>query len=298
MRLYLGVPKSQVIPGQYGYALAHEVIQDPEFLLSLSLTNNVILDNGADEMGEGMGGHELAYLLGKVSPEYLILPDVLGNGMETWSRGVAFLTNLRRVVDCGVKFIGVAQGQDWGEFYETYNHWLTNPAVHTIGIPYDIDFDVPGCSFDEEDEELFTNGMKRASRRIQVMRNLLLDEEVGKPFHLLGSNDLWEMTLLYKDYPELLPHIESHDTTSPYAAAQAGVRFEHISEDVYLFGQEKNWSTLDFRQTTWDYDLLKWNIECYLEVCQVPKTEHWRYLPYERDKFRLLRGPVDLGLDE
>lgn len=290
MRLYIGQPASEIIPGSYGYALAHECYKDSEMILSYATTKNVILDNGADELGTGMSGGEYIYLLGKISPEYAILPDVLGNGPATVLNGITLLDQVGRVKDLGIKWIGVSQGQDWGEFVETHMHWWKSEDVSVIGIPYDIDFDVPGCSFTDDEEEIYTNGMKRAMRRLTTLERLIEGDSNPKKFHLLGSNDLWEMSILHSDYSHLLPYIESHDTTAPYSATQSGVKFEN-HDGLYMFGQEKNWAPLDFSQTNWGRELLFYNLDCYLRACRVPKNEYWMYLPVSG--LKLIRGNAD-----
>ena len=79
MKLYLGAPFAHLEDTTPGYALAHEMKNDIVIDQYRNL-NGLILDNGADELGEGQGGHRLTYLAGRLEPQILILPDVLQIG--------------------------------------------------------------------------------------------------------------------------------------------------------------------------------------------------------------------------
>jgi len=77
------------------YALAHECLVSQESVeFYRDSSKFVILDNGADELGEGMRGTEYLRLVSEIQPDVVILPDVLSNGFETRERGLQFLSEV------------------------------------------------------------------------------------------------------------------------------------------------------------------------------------------------------------
>ena len=70
MDLYLGSPHRYIKRVGLGYALSHEMDNTTTIEVYKSL-NKLILDNGADELGEGQGGLRLAYLAGRLNPNWI-----------------------------------------------------------------------------------------------------------------------------------------------------------------------------------------------------------------------------------
>ncbi len=105
--------------GSYRYTLAHECRSDRYLERAKRQDARYhILDNGADELGEGMSGSEYSSLINEIDPDELILPDVLGNTDETQKRGLSFLEELDR--PAGMKVMAVAQGLQFNEWMNCY----------------------------------------------------------------------------------------------------------------------------------------------------------------------------------
>ncbi len=83
--------------GSYSYALAHECLRHPEYMTRCKVAAGIkylILDNGADELGEGLRGIDFENILFAVKPSEVIAPDVIGDSKETEVRTVQFLETL------------------------------------------------------------------------------------------------------------------------------------------------------------------------------------------------------------
>src|SRR5947209_1926868 len=97
MLISVNGPRDQMVSYDWGnecYALAHECLKSQEaveYYREHRDGRSMILDNGADELGVGMSGEELRYLIGAFEPTLVILPDVLKNGPVTVFRSDRFL---------------------------------------------------------------------------------------------------------------------------------------------------------------------------------------------------------------
>ena len=242
--------------GSFKYGLAHEALKNEEYknyLESSASEYFTILDNGADELGEGLSGSELLDLAEYIVPSELILPDVLGDSEATLKNSYDFLTKYRTSL-VGLSLMAVPQGKTLNEWVTCFRRFNEDPSINTIGVPYDIDFDVTQELFSQEDygsivsyldrvpslrlctvDESSTKTKKRARRRLNLVRLLFKFGLVSKPIHLLGMNDLWELDQYSKIQTKL---IRSNDTTAPFACSKR--RWE------YLDSGEKDWPALDF----------------------------------------------------
>jgi len=268
--LYIGKPHRYVGPNQLGYALSHEMNNEAT-IERYSKTNRLILDNGADELGEGEGGMRLAYLAGRLNPEFVILPDVLHKDKETRKRGIKFYTSMR---DAGYdgKFISVIQAKTLDKGLESYKFWAKSGMVDRIGVTYDTKI------VGHEDYALEFSWGKRISF-LYKLAPLYEKYEIG--IHMLGTLDVHEMYLLnhYDEFKKygIYQMIESHDTTAPWACP---TKFYAGTNRIH-FDREKNWERLKFSRKFEPSKLgiAYWNVVCYLAACKIP-LERWKeYIP-------------------
>lgn len=207
--------------GSMSYGLAHEAARSSGYLdrlVQFGLTDRyLILDNGADELGEGMDGDDFYELVQQVKPDEIILPDVIQNPEETLKRGKAFLE--RDLKDLTV--MAVAQGKSFDDWINNYLTWTADDRVHVLGIPYDIDFDISPDR--EPSPEHFNKTEIRALRRYNLISYLDSHKLMNKPAHLLGMNNLEELRL---HVVSGFPMIRSNDTTAPFGSALVGRRWE------------------------------------------------------------------------
>ena len=245
--VYLGAPVNMIKRTGLGYALAHEMDTNTTIEIYRSL-NRLILDNGADELGEGQGGLRLAYLAGRL----------------TRKRGEKFYNEMKDSGYTG-KFMSVIQAKTLEKGLKSYEFWSKSGMVDRIGVTYDTQIDVV-------DYKIPTWG-----KRLEFLRCLADSKEFfngnGTGIHLLGTLEVAELFKLTRnpDYKLVLNIVDSHDTTAPYAC---DTRF--IAEDIISFGRKKDWKPLQFHKhkSKEQEEIAYWNIACYLTACMVP-FDHW-----------------------
>lgn len=226
------------------YGLAHEALRSPVYLNQLKKSDKyLILDNGADELGAGLSGGELWSLFQDIDPEELILPDVLGDSKETIENSEKFFYDFVADNTEALKknFMFVIQGQTFEEWSECFKYARDTKIANVIGVPYDIDFDVPGVEVEGNKSQL------RAARRAKLVE-FVVENGLKKPIHLLGFNNLQEFENYHK--PEYKKILRSNDTTAPFAAAAEGIRLSDRPEGP------KDWKPLDF-DVQWERELDK-----------------------------------------
>lgn len=275
MKLYLGAPFAHLEKTSPGYALAQEM-NDDKIIEQYRGYSNLILDNGADELGSGQGGHRLTYLAGRLHPELLILPDVLHNDKKTHKRGKKYLTKVREAGYKG-KTMAVIQATTYDGFVDSYFDWVEH--VDVIGVTYDTKIVV-----------------NHAEHRVFPWSNrLTLLEQFATNFafiegtvHLLGTLEVEEMYELTRNdrYEGVRLLVGSHDTTAPWAC---NTRFS--TEGAINFGRAKDWTPLDFH-SKFKGERLKiahWNVACYLTACKIPFREWKNYMPSDQADYYYYR---------
>ena len=275
MKLYLGAPFAHLESTSPGYALAHEMTSD-KIIDQYRGYSDLILDNGADELGEGQGGHRLTYLAGRLQPEILILPDVLHDDKKTHKRGKKYLTKIREAGYKG-KTMAVVQATTYDEFVDSYFSWEGH--VDSIGVTYDTKIIV------NQSEHRVFPWSNRLTLLEQFSTNFAFTEGT---VHLLGTLDVEEMYyLMRKDRFEGVRYlVGSHDTTAPWAC---DTRFK--TTGPIHFGRAKDWKPQDFH-SVFKGERLKvahWNVACYLTACKVPFVEWKNYLPTDQADFYFYR---------
>jgi hypothetical protein len=268
MDLYLGAPVAHLHPTGPGYALAHEMTNNTVIEKYRPL-NKLILDNGADELGTGQGGMRLAYLTGRLQPNFLILPDVLHKDKTTREKGEAFYEEMKSSGYQG-KYMGVIQSKSLKKALESYEWWAKSGIVDRIGITYDTQ--VPNRYYPEW----------KWGGRLNLLVNIW-ESKVYKRnpmgVHLLGTLDVHELFILshWVEFSEMFSTmVESHDTTMPYAC---DTLFEVGGSSIEL-GRKKDYPKLDFKQT-FDRDRLavaEFNVAAYLAACKVSPDDWSHYL--------------------
>ena len=272
MKLYLGAPFAHLENTSPGYALAHEMTSD-KIIDQYRKYGDLILDNGADELGEGQGGHRLAYLAGQLNPEILILPDVLHDNKKTKKRGIKFMKKMK---DAGYegKFMAVNQATNYDDFVDAHHFWFMN-GVDLMGVTYDTRIVV-----NQAEHRVFTWSNRLTVLEQFTANNSFLEGSV----HLLGTLEVEEMYyLMRKDrFEGVRLIVGSHDTTAPWAC---DTRFK--TTGPIQFGRSKDWKSQDFHSvfTGERLRVAHWNVACYLMACKIPFIEWKNYLPADQADF-------------
>lgn len=268
MDLYLGAPFAHIHPTSPGYALAHEMIGNTVIEKYRALPK-LILDNGADELGVGQSGMRLAYLAGRLQPNFLILPDVLHKDKLTRKKGEKFFEEIKGSGYQG-KFIGVIQAKTLEKGLESYSWWAKSGIVDRIGITYDTK--IPNQYYTE-----FEWG-----NRLNFLSEIILSKAYRKNpmgVHLLGTLDVHELYVLnhYKEFSDIINYmVESHDTTMPYAC---DTKF-FVNDYSIQLGRKKDYARQDFKAKFMGERLetIEWNVAAYLAACKVEPSMWSTYL--------------------
>lgn len=268
--------------GSLFYGLAHEAQKSEKYKSWLTKRasehhRDVILDNAADELGVGLAGQGLFDLANEIKPQELILPDVLQDSEQTLKNTFDFYNTFFDEVSeqSRPRFMVVAQGETLEEYLYCLKEFYAWGKYDVLGVPYDIEFDVPadgftqavnletlknfdGLSFVSPED---TRTVKRAKRRLNLIRYLQKLNLLVKPIHLLGMNNLKELKAY--QYSTARNWIRSNDTTAPFAAAK--------TELTWSLGEsgEKNWDALDF-EVNWTIEqerVARRNLFFYVEAC-------------------------------
>jgi len=275
VELYLGAPFEHLNRTGNGYALAHEM-DNNKIIETYRAMKNLILDNGADELGIGQKGSRLAYLAGRLQPNFIILPDVLQKEKKTRDASVEFYESM---IGSGYhgKYMAVIQAKNLKSGIESYDFWVKSGIVDRIGITYDTKI-----------KGVYSKGWKWGNR-LSFLNELVKSKQYKKNpmgLHLLGTLEVQELYVLthHKEFEEIYSAIESHDTTSPWACPTPFV----IRRDGIEFGRQKDWTPQDFdaKYEETRLNVAYWNVAAYLTACKVPFVEWRKYLPLDvADKY-------------
>jgi hypothetical protein len=268
MDLYLGAPFSHIHATSPGYALAHEMTGNT-FIEKYKALQKLILDNGADELGEGQSGMRLAYLAGRLQPNFLILPDVLHKDKLTRQKGEKFYEQMQGSGYNG-KYIGVIQAKSLEKGLKSYEWWAKSGMVDRIGITYDTK--IPNTSYREFEWGGRLNFLTK-------LRDSKIYNKYPIGLHLLGTLDVHELYVL-NYYPEFSTIINdmvaSHDTTMPYACDTAF----YAGEGAILLDRPKDYPRQNFKSTLEGerLEIALWNVAAYLTACKIDPKMWSQYL--------------------
>ena len=198
--------------GDIEFALAHIALKSKEyreyFYQVAHLGRFVILDNGAFEEGDPVTQENLLELVTEMRPSEIIAPDKLHRAKETIDLTLAFLDSLPEHFPSKVQ--AVAQGETFEAFKECYYMWLCDPRVHTIGVPFHLDYW-------QLSESPTKNMYLNRTKAIEILNECF---SPGKPHHCLGMSDPIELSILKK-----FSFIRSCDSTSAFVHGARGIRY-------------------------------------------------------------------------
>lgn len=178
----------------------------------------VILDNGIMELGHTVSEADLADVARAVQPALITPPEVLGDGPETTALTIDFIQRWSdlEIPDC-TQVLGVVHGQDWSSWLETYRYFHDAlPAVARIGIPYDMQFEVPGVSREEALNDMHWMVLNRI-RAVELLHEEGLSDKAA---HLLGCIDAIELLSQSR-----FDFVVSNDSSTVFVTTQRGERY-------------------------------------------------------------------------
>lgn len=168
------------------------------------LTKNkfTILDNGANE-GKALTHEALAEASKLISANEVVLPDVLGNALETYDASIAYLKHYRMPEQ---QYMGVVQGDTKEELKSLIGMYAVAGDVTTLGIPRLL--------------------MNRIHKSVRLDIAIWIEAEFPKRFqvHFLGASGLWPKEPYYAARYEL--RVRSIDTSLPFNYGLQGVQLQ------------------------------------------------------------------------
>jgi len=248
MQVALEIPTSiikQIRPlTDYDFALAQLVLTDKKYAKAYANRGNrfLILDNGADELGNPVSAEDLLRAAKLVNPDIVVVPDASNNVITTINNFREFLKR-----DVPYKLMGAVQGKTIDECMSCVIEFFTSDKLDRIGIPFDI-----MC---ERSDPL----VKLSSYRREVVAAI---SKLGCPIHLLGVS-LPEELKAYKD----LELVRSVDTGTPILYALRGTKFG--SGVSYSKATPTSVQTFDYNIKTLSkeqFNIIQYNIT-YLKRC-------------------------------
>lgn len=118
----------------YKMALAHVAKEDRRYFEFFKETEGfTILDNGAAELGEGVGFDSFYEMAMKLEPDEIVVPDVLLDAEATIQRAQDFYES-GMYLGPWDRRMGVPQGKTLEEYRESLAYFLEQEWVTTIGI--------------------------------------------------------------------------------------------------------------------------------------------------------------------
>lgn len=188
----------------------------------------VTQDTAVFELEESLPGPQLIDMAESLGVSEMVTPEVLLSAEQSKVKLEEFLTH-RQKVGSKLPLLSVVQGTSLEELFRYWAYLLNLDEVSTIGVPFDIDFDM-----------YVTRGvrsptLRRVLNRVEIVRMAEKSNLLRKPVHLLGLADGVELQF-YKH-----PMIRSNDSSSA---------FVHGAEMIYYtdrgLPQEKIKTKLDF----------------------------------------------------
>jgi len=237
--------------------LLHKILEDKDYAEMVcefaGCGEFTYLDNSCFELGESLDNDILYEWFTRLEPNYVVLPDVLGDKKRTLERSLEFVNDYPDTIIHGMPVI---QGSTPDEMIECYNDFMKFEVGHEGGI---LGFPIIGIPFVyswiDKDPTL------QANERIKLLEKM--DKEcINKSLkhHLLGTWQAREFAH-YRNYD----WIHSIDTSNPVMSALDGTPYAGIHGLT-----QKPKSTFDsvynMKEEDINLDLLYYNVDTFREI--------------------------------
>ena len=242
------IDEHQDFISDYQFVLLHKILEDKDYAEMVcefaGCGEFTYLDNSCFELGESLDNDILYEWFTRLEPDYVVLPDVLGDKKRTLERSFEFVDAYPDTVIHGMPVI---QGSTPDEMIECYNEFMKF-GFPIIGIPFVY-------SWIDKDPTLQANG------RIKLLEKM--DKEcINKNLkhHLLGTWQAREFAH-YRNYK----WIHSIDTSNPVMSALDGTPYAGIHG---LTQKPKSTfdSVYDMKEEDINLDLLYYNVDTFREI--------------------------------
>lgn len=206
--------------GDFHLALSHLLERDRVNAYERVLVESkkqIVLDNGLFENHIPEGIDSLIIKAKRLNVEYFFAPDFLYNAEKTfkaYQNTLYILEKMKLKMKLGV----VVQASSPSEYFDLYDRFQTEEAVHTIGLSI---LSVPRCFGSETPKkEVYKHKDEEITQsRIKLLQELKERNNNKKPVHLLGLGSSYEDVLFAK---ENCPFVVSNDTSCCFQSGYFG----------------------------------------------------------------------------
>ena len=202
--------------------------------------DHVLLDNSIFEYGVSYDYKKMIDIACRLNVSEMSAPEVLRDRIASRILRDEFL-NYYSKSDCKIPVIAVAQGHDVFEVIDSYFELLEIKEIPYLGLPFDIDEQIPGVS-----EHVHSLTLRRVLNRwylVECIYERSLKKKVQlKPTHLMGLSDPVE---LQRYVGEKYKWVRSNDSSSAFVHGsnliiytERGLFGEKISQKLDFEGYE------------------------------------------------------------
>ena len=274
------IDEHQDFISDYQFVLLHKILEDKDYAEMVcefaGCGEFTYLDNSCFELGESLDNDILYDWYERLEPNYVVLPDVLGDKKRTLERSLEFANDYPIT---STHAMPVIQGSTPDEMIECYNAFIEYGEEKAgggqlwpiIGIPFVY-------SWQDKDPTL------QANERIKLLEKM--DREcIRKEYrhHLLGTWQAREFAH-YRDYD----WIHSIDTSNPVMSALDGTIYAGIHG---LTQKPKSTfdTVYDMKEEDINLDLLYYNVDTFRQIVtgkfperKYPKDlDYYKYFTYD-----------------
>lgn len=206
--------------GDIELAFAHLCLSDAQYATyfreSARSGREVILDNGVMELPDSAAAQALVEVCWQVRPALVTPPEIMGDGPSTLELTREFVSR-GACLPPGTGFLGVAHGRDFEEWMASFRALADMHEIGRIGIPYDLQFEVPGARV-QDDASVWERMLKNRLRVVELLDQAGLNR---KPVHLLGCVDAIELRAQSR-----FAWIVSNDSSTVWVTTQQGLEYD------------------------------------------------------------------------
>ena len=244
------IDEHQDFISDYQFVLLHKILEDKDYAEMVcefaGCGEFTYLDNSCFELGESLDNDILYEWFQRLEPDFVVLPDVLGDRKRTLERSIEFANDYPTTIPNGMPVI---QGATQDEMIDCYNDFIEySDKWPIIGIPFVY-------RWVDKDPTL------QANERIKLLERMDI-ECIDRKFkhHLLGTWQAREFAH-YRDYN----WIHSIDTSNPVMAALDGTAYAGIhgltQKPTSTFD-----SIYDMKEEDINLDLLYYNVDSFRQI--------------------------------
>jgi len=204
--------------GDFSFALGHIALESEayrSYFRKRSLQGyEVMLDNGAYELGGSIPSDQMIQLIREIQPTYAYGMDYPGDPERTKEETCRFGRRLKQEGLGHVKNVGCVQGNNVEEWLDCYEHFVNAPEVEVIAVPV---MTLSNLEFQAIDPRY-----KEGQTRWRLLKSIKEEYGFQKPIHLTGLDYPFE--LWCEEYRD--PMIMSNDSTSCIVHGKQRIMFD------------------------------------------------------------------------